>query len=176
LLVATSARALAIVAVTWLLLFAAARDASAQILSPSGEHYFIDFRARRSTYLGHTYVVYFRVAADGRMIEQHHEGLIPEQDVWHGVFSPIRAAIRRYKDDARIPASVIYRRELTAAEYNRVGRTVAMLKASHPRWHVIFNNCNDFAIQIAEALNLWRPPSLMPPNVWVGTLRTLNER
>ena len=49
------------------------------------------------------------------MVEQHHAGLVPEEDVWNGVFSPIRAAIRKYKDDTRLPATVIYRRELTAS-------------------------------------------------------------
>ena len=71
---------------------------------------------------------------------------------------------------------MLYRRELSAAEFERVGRAVRMLKANEHRWHLIFYNCNDFAIEIAEALGLWRPPSLLPPSVWVGMLRTLNER
>ena len=41
--------------------------------------------------------------------EDHHAGLDPEEDVWNGVFSPIRAAIRKYKDDTRLPATVVYR-------------------------------------------------------------------
>ena len=163
--VATTARALAIAAAGWLLVCAICGDAVAQRLAAGGDQYFIDFRARRSHYIGHTYIVYFRVGAGGRVIEEHHEGLIPEEDVWNGVFSPIRASIRKYKDDTRMPATVIYRRELSAAEFARVGRAVAMLKATQNRWHVIFYNCNDFAIEIAEALGLWRPPSLLPPSV-----------
>jgi hypothetical protein len=91
------------------------------------------------------------------------------------VFSPIRASIRKYKDDARLPTTVVYRRQLSADEFARVGRAVRLLKANETRWHVIFYNCNDFAIEVAEALGLWRPPSLLPPSVWVGTLKLLNE-
>jgi len=171
--VATTARALVIAAAGWLSIIAACDDALAQA---SADRYFIDFRARRSTYIGHTYIVYFRVDASGRIVEDHSDGLVPEEDVWNGLFSPIRATVREYKDDTRLPATVIYRRELSAAEFDRVSRVVRMLKASQRQWHLIFYNCNDFAIEVAEALGLWRPPSLMPPSVWVGTLRSLNER
>src|SRR3954463_15825477 len=166
---ASSARALVLAAAGWLLALGFASDAFAQ----NGERYFIDFRARNSAYIGHNYLIYFRVDASGRVVEQHHAGLIPEEDVWNGVFSPVRAAI---KDDERMPSTMLYRRELSAAEFDRVGRAVRMLKASEHRWHLIFYNCNDFAIEIAEAIGLWRPPSLLPPRIWVGRLRKLNER
>lgn len=170
--VASPARAVIFAAAGWLLAMGFVGDASAQ---QSGERYFIDFRARSSTYIGHTYLVYFRVDASGHVAEQHHAGLIPERDLGNSVFLPIRAAIRKDKDDTRMPTTVIYRRELSAAEFDRVDRAVHMLKASQHRWHVIFYNCNDFAIEIAEAIGLWRPPSLLPPSVWVGMLRVLNE-
>jgi hypothetical protein len=169
--VASPARALIFAAAGWLLAVGLSGNAFAQ----SDERYFIEFRARNSTHIGHTYLVYFRVDASGHVAEEHHAGLVPEEDVWNGVFSPIRAAIRKYKDDIRMPATVIYRRQLSAAEFERVGRAVRMLKANEHRWHLIFYNCNDFAIEIAEALRLWRPPSLLPPSAWVGMLRALNE-
>ena len=171
--VASPVRALIFAAAGWLLAVGFNGDAFAQ---QSGERYFIDFRARNSAHIGHTYLIYFRVNASGHVVEEHHAGLIPEEDVWNGVFSPIRAAIRKYKDDERMPTTMLYRRQLSAAEFDRVGRAVRMLKASEHRWHLIFYNCNDFAIEIAETLGLWRPPSLLPPSVWVGMLRTLNER
>jgi hypothetical protein len=145
------------------------------VAAKSGERYFIEFRARASTHIGHTYVVYFRMSADVRPIERHYAGLIPEEDGWKGLLAPIRASIRKYKDDTRLPPTAIYRRQLTAAEFLRVARTVRVLKAHARQWHVIFFNCNDFAIEIAEVLGLRRPPSLMPPDVWVIGLRALNE-
>jgi hypothetical protein len=155
------------------LLTGAPRD---DVQAAPGDRYFIDFRARRSSYIGHTYIVYFRVDASGRVIEKHHAGLIPEEDVWEGMIAPIRATIRRYKDDTRLPPTAIYRRQLTAAEFHRVGRAIRFLKARQRRWHAVFFNCNDFGIEIAEALGLRRPPSLLPPSMWVGTLRLLNDR
>ena len=167
-------RGMAMALTGWMFALAVCGDAVAQ--ASAGERYFIDFRARQSTYIGHTYIVYFRVGADGRIVEEHHDGLIPEEDVWNALFSPIRATIRKYKDDTRLPVTDIYRRELTAAEFARVGRAVRILKSTQRQWHLIFYNCNDFAIEIAEALGLRRPPSLMPPTVWVSTMRALNER
>ena len=138
--------------------------------------YFIDFRSRPSTYIGHTYIVYGRLNAEGRVLEMHYAGLIPEEDAWKGLVAPVRATVRRYIDDTRLTPTAIYRRRLTAAEYRQVTRTVEYLHATEHRWHAIFQNCNDFGIQIAEALGLWRPPSLMPPSAWVAGLRALNER
>jgi len=173
--VTSTARTLTIAAAGWLLAVAACGDALAQTASRGGDRYFIDFRARRSTYIGHTYIVYFRVDANGRVVEKHVAGLIPEESVWNGLLSPIRATVRQYKDDMTRPPTAIYRRSLTAAEFRRVARTVGFLKANQHRWHVIFFNCNDFGIEIAEALGMVRPPSLMPPVVWVNGLWALNE-
>src|SRR4051812_47425374 len=123
--VAIPARALIFAVAGWLLAVSLDGGAFAQ---QSGERYFIDFRARNNAHIGHTYLVYFRVDASGHVAEQHHAGLVPEEDVWNGVFSPIRAAIRNYKDDTTMPATVIYRRELSVTEFDRVGRAVRMLK------------------------------------------------
>src|SRR5260221_10540849 len=95
--VASPARALIFAAAGWLLAVGFGGDAFAQ---QSGERYFIDFRARDSTHIGHTYLVYFRVDASGHVAEEHHAGLVPAEDGWNGVVSPIRAAIRQYKDAA----------------------------------------------------------------------------
>ena len=143
-------------------------------MPPHGSGYFIEFRARPSTYIGHTYIVYGRVNAEGQMVEMHLAGLIPETDAWKGLILPVQATVRRYIDDTRLTPTAIYRRQLTAAEYRRVVRTVDYLHATEHRWHAIFQNCNDFGIQIAEALGLWRPPSLLPPSAWVAGLRALN--
>jgi hypothetical protein len=55
----------------FLLTVAACADARA------AERYFIEFRARNSSYIGHTYISYFRTSNDGRVIEEHETGLIP---------------------------------------------------------------------------------------------------
>jgi hypothetical protein len=143
--------------------------------APAGERYFIDFRSRASSYIGHTFIVYFRVDADGRVTEQHYAGLIPDEDGWKGLLAPIRGSVRKYKDDATLPPSAIYRRRITAAEYRRVARVVHTFRGAGREWHAVFLNCNDFGTEIAEALGLRRPPSLLPPSVWVHLLKAMNR-
>ena len=158
---------------------ALARDPSqiyarAEALAPGS--YFVDFRARPSSYIGHTYIVYGRLDADGRIAELHYAGLIPEHNVWEGLFIPIEATVRQYKDDTRLLPTAIYRRRLNPTEYQRLTRAVRYMQATEHRWHAVFQNCNSFAVDIADVLRLGRPPSLLPPSVWVGMLRALNER
>lgn len=136
--------------------------------------YFIDFRARPSSYIGHTYIVYGRLDADGRVVEMQYAGLIPEHNVWEGLFVPIEATVRQYKDDTRYLPTTIYRRRLNPAEYQRLTRAVRYMQATEHRWHAILQNCNAFAVDVADVLGLHRPPSLLPPSVWVGMLKALN--
>jgi hypothetical protein len=109
------------------------------------------------------------------VIELHYAGLIPEHDVIRGLFVPIRATVRQYKDDTRLTPNAIYRRQLTAEEYRRVKRAVRYLHAHERHWHAVFQNCNDFGNDIADTLGLWHPPSLLPPAAWVSLLRKMNE-
>ena len=143
--------------------------------APSGERYFIDFRARPATHIGHTYVVYGRLAANGRVIELHYAGLVPEEDVFRGLLGTIRASVRMSEEDATLPPTAIYRRELTAAGYRQVALTVRYLQAVEHRWQALAYNCNSFGGAVADALGLRHPPSLMPPRDWVNNLRLLNE-
>jgi hypothetical protein len=170
-------------AAIWLIVLqlhsALARDSSqiyARVEAVAPGSYFIDFRARPSSYFGHTYIVYGRLDTDGRVAELHYAGLIPEGNAWEGLFVPIEGTVRQYKDDTKYLPTAIYRRRLSAVEYQQVSARVRRLRASEHRWHAIFQNCNSFAIDIAAVLGLGRPPSLLPPSVWVGMLRALNER
>ena len=142
----------------------------------SGERYFIEFRARPSTYIGHTYIIYGRIDVAGRAIDYTYAGLIPEYNVWQGFFGLVPATVRHYKDDSLFKPNTIYRRSITAAEFDSVVRTVRFLRSIEHEWHPIFQNCNDFAIEVAEALGMRRPPSLMPPSMWVAMLRLMNEQ
>jgi hypothetical protein len=137
--------------------------------------YFIDFRARPSTYIGHTYIVYGRIDARGRLVDPHYAGLIPFKQPWRGLFVPIQASVQQYIDDTRRTPSAIYRVPLTAGQYRAVVRRVEYLRAQDRVWHAVFLNCNDFANQIAETLDMLHPPSTMPPPMWVALFRLLNE-
>jgi hypothetical protein len=140
-----------------------------------GGGYFIDFRARPSSYIGHTYIVYGRIDASGRLVETHYAGLIPFKQPWRGLFVPIQASVQQYIDDTRRIPNAIYRVRLTAERYRAVVQRVEYLRAQDRVWHAVFLNCNDFANQIAETLDMLHPPSTMPPPMWVGLFRLLNE-
>jgi hypothetical protein len=143
---------------------------------PHGDRYFVDFRSRPSSYIGHTYIVYFRVDGTGRIVEQNYAGLIPEEDGWKGLLAPIKGSVKKYKDDETVPPDAIYRRRVTAEEYRRVARVVQTFKRAGHSWHAVFLNCNDFGIEVAETLYLRRPHSLLPPRMWVHLLKAMNER
>jgi hypothetical protein len=140
----------------------------------AGTHYFIEFRARPSTYIGHTFIVYGRLGANGAVVERRIAGLIPEVNALRGLIFPVHGSVREYKDDTRLPSRIAYRLRLSPSQYGRVAATVRKMQAVQHRWHAVFFNCNDFAIEIAEVLNLRRPPSLLPPDVWVASLRAMN--
>ena len=156
---------------------AAAQPASGAQQARAGDRYFIEFRSRPSTYIGHTYIVYGRTDATGRILDMRYAGLIPDvDDAMEGLFRVVPGSVQKYVDDVKEKPNAVYGRRLTAAEYAAVERAVRIMKKTQREWHLIFQNCNDFGIGIAEALGLRRPHSLMPPNVWVSTLRMLNER
>ena len=140
---------------------------------PAG--YFIEFRARPSPYLGHTFIVYGRVAGSGRTVERHLAGFIPGDDFLMALIVPVRGTIGTERDDHALPTTASYRRRLSAVEYQRVVAKVQLLRVTQRRWHFFFYNCNDFAIEIAETLNLHRMPSLVAPELWVDGLRLLNR-
>jgi hypothetical protein len=163
-----------------LLTMLASSKASAEPATPqyvgAAERYFIEFRARPSSFVGHTYVVYGRTDSAGRILDQHYAGLLPDTKSWGaGVLIAVPATVREDQDDAKLRPDTIYRRPLSAAEYTRVSRTVGFLRNTEHEWHLIFQNCNDFGIALAEALGMRRPPSVMIPVHWVSMLRALNE-
>lgn len=144
---------------------------------PAPDRYFIEFRSRPSTYIGHTYIVYGRTDATGRILDMRYAGLIPDvDDAMQALIIPVPGVVKKYEDDAKLKPDAIYGRRLTAAEYAAVARAVRIMKHSQRKWHPIFQNCNDFGIAVAEALGMRRPPSLMPPRIWIETLRLMNGR
>ncbi len=154
----------------------AAQPASGAQQDGGRDRYFIEFRSRPSTYIGHTYIVYGRTDASGRILDVRTAGFIPEVDALQALVFPVEGSVQKYKDDVLLKPDQIYGRPLTAAEYAAVARVVRIMKKTQRDWHPIFQNCNDFGIAVAEALGMRRPHSLMAPNVWVSTLRTLNQR
>jgi hypothetical protein len=136
--------------------------------------YFVEFRARPSGDIGHSLVVYGRRDARGRPASLNYASLVPRVDGHYGMILPIKADVRASYDDIHAQPITSYRRDLSAAQFARVQMAVRQMKARLRLWHAFFFNCNDLPAVVAEAIGLRRPPSIMPPNLWVDTLRMLN--
>lgn len=146
---------------------------------PAGQGgYFIDFRARSGGLLGHTFIVYGRMDARGRVVQERHAGLYPNDEyhesLWPAVW-PVPAYVNFKKEDPRLTSTAEYRRRLSASEYAHLQDTLRYLRGQK-RWNLLFYNCNDFAVQVARELRLWTPPGgLIQPHIFVKSLRALNE-
>lgn len=143
----------------------------------AGAHYFVDFRARRGALFGHTFIVYGRVGAEGQVLEAEYAGNYPadgQRGLIVGSVIPVRTIIGSVKGDATDPATIIYRRKLTEAQYVRIKAAVRHIRAQDRYWHLVFFNCNDFAVEITKAIGLRSPPSWLIPHAYITALRAMN--
>ena len=136
--------------------------------------YYVEFRARPSNDIGHSVIVYGRRGASGQPAEQTFASFVPGVDGRKGMIFPVYGSVRASAADIHTPPVTSYRRTLTAAEYARVKATVRRLKAREHLWHAFLFNCNQLPVEVATAIGLRRPPSILPPNLWVDTLRLFN--
>ena len=146
--------------------------------APPPGTYVIDFRARPGGVFGHTYVVYGRVDARGRLMRPRYAGLYPG-----GPFSqtallallavPGKVTVRSI-DHKRMP-KMIYRRRLSPAAYARLARAVRSRKRTPQVWDLLLNNCNSFAADVATAIGLRTPPTIEFPDDFVRDLYVMNR-
>lgn len=141
--------------------------------------YFVDFRSRPGYLFGHTFILYGRLDARGRARASRYAGIYPvngQLGLIIGTVIPVPASVRGVEGDVREPATNVYRRRLTAAQYERLKAAVRHEARSERYWNLLTYNCNDFAINIASALNLHTPFSMLLPASFVAELRTMNSR
>lgn len=167
------------------LVFALAPNrATAQNSSPAasagGHRYFLDFRSRPTPFpTGHTYFVYWVQDSTGSVVEIHFGGLHPVggPPVWSlGVLMPVPATERAPLEDKLHRPHAIFRVELSERQFAFLKRQVATLRRKYPLWHVLTINCNAFAAEVALSLGMRVPHHLLMPNLFVATLRALNQR
>jgi hypothetical protein len=137
---------------------------------------FVDFHARPGPDLvGHSFIVYGRLDARGRVIEADAAGLYTrERFYWVGLFIPLRGFVGAERQDLTVQSAVVYRRYLTLRQFSDLKAAVERVRASQPAWHLLFLNCNDFVGEIANSVGMRRPPSLILPVVYVSMLRAMN--
>lgn len=144
-----------------------------------GRPYFIDFRAGLESITGHSYVVFGRLDARGQVISIQHAEIYPKDDdagLFVGIFVPVRASVRIKDGDSPQETVINYRRYLSAAEYGRMMQAIRKERRHDVIWSVWLFNCNDFTSNIAEALGLRTPSSLLMPHAYISALRLLNGR
>jgi hypothetical protein len=139
--------------------------------------YFVDFHARgKPSFPGHVFIVYGELNARGRIAEAQVVGFTPNADRYATAhFIPVPGLIGQQRADLTERSTVVYRRHLNATEFHQLIASVRQIRATHPSWHLIFSNCNDFVGTVAKSIGLRRPPSLLLPSDYVSLLRKLNE-
>ena len=158
---------------------AAVLAAPADDRQPAHEQYFVDVRSRAGYVFGHTYIAYGRLGDHGQPLETRYAGIYPlddERGLIFGSVMPVAASVRGLDDDRKAAPTNIYRRRISAAQYARLASAVRRVGTTEHPWHLIFYNCNDFAIEVAQSLGLRAPPAWLLPRAFVGELRALNER
>jgi hypothetical protein len=145
---------------------------------PTGEQYFVEFRSRPGYVFGHTFIRYGHLDARGKPLEIRIAGIYPlqgQQGLIIGSIIPVPASVQGVKEDIKEAPTNIYRRKLSADQYSRLKVAVRHLRATEHHWHLVFSNCNDFAIDIANALGMHTPLSWLPPAAFIEALHAMNE-
>jgi len=171
-----AAISLAILAVTSSPMIVSAEPTDVQ---PTEAQYFIDFRSRAGYAFGHTYIVYGRLNTRGRPVEVHYAGIYPLDDGRGLVFGsviPVAASVRGLEEDRKAAPTNVYRRRITATQYARLSAAVRRVGATEHPWHLLFYNCNNFAIEVVQWLGLRAPSAMLLPRAFIDELRDLNGR
>jgi hypothetical protein len=171
-----AAISLAILAVTSSPMIVSAAPADVQ---PTDAQYFIDFRSRAGFVFGHTYIVYGRLNTRGQPVDARYAGIYPLDDgpgLVFGSMIPVAASVRGLAEDRKAAPTSVYRRYITATQYARLSAAVRRVGATEHPWHLLFYNCNNFAIEVAQWLGLRAPSAMLVPRAFIHELRALNER
>lgn len=154
-----------------------ARVAQHALVSVSATPYYVEFRARPSLVTGHTYLVYGALGKDGKPAEENVVGFTPEGGPFGLILGMIAwpGDVGRDVLDERLPDYNMYRRYLTAAQYQHLVAFVADEQKQTKVWNMFVNNCNDFAADAAQAIGLKVPGDrFVPPPLFVLMLSNMN--
>lgn len=141
--------------------------------------YFVDFRSRPGYLFGHTFIVYGQIDEHGRPAKTHYAGNYPidgQRGLILGSLISVPSSVRGVREDYKERPTNIYRRRLSPAEFAKLKRVVSHLRASKRQWNLLFQNCNDFAIEVAHRMGMETPLSWLPPSAFIDSLREMNKR
>jgi hypothetical protein len=147
---------------------------------PLGKPYYIEFRSRSAQSYGHTFAIYGRLNANGRIQTKTVAGLHPATEspvpwmIGHFVLVPSETgASDGDTEDQYVTAR--FQVLLSADEYKKVVGYIKGLQAKSPVWHAVLYNCNAFVGDIAKFMGMEAPGSTMSmPAEYISSLRELN--
>jgi hypothetical protein len=143
------------------------------------ERYFVDFRSRPGYLFGHTFIVFGQIDERGRLTKTHYAGNYPidgQRGLILGSLISVPSSVRGVREDYKERPTNIYRRRLSPAEFDKLKRVVSHLRANKRQWNLLFQNCNDFAIEVAHRMGMETPLSWLPPSAFIDSLREMNKR
>jgi len=151
-----------------------------QPVDPRGRYY-VEFRSRWLALYGHTYVVYGRLDASGKPLDQHFVALYPRGG-YLGLAAGslpvmVPATTKPVWGDSEYDTLAVYRQPIDAAQYEKIENFVYQTRSHQNSWNLYTVNCNYFAGQIAELVGLKVPPlSAQVAPLYVKELQALNQK
>jgi hypothetical protein len=150
------------------------------VTRPLGKPYYIEFRSRSAQSYGHTFAIYGRLNANGRIQTKTVVGLHPASEspvpwmIGHFVLVPSETgASDGDTEDQYVTAR--FQILLSADEYKKVVGYIKGLQGKSPVWHAVLYNCNAFVGDIAKFMGMEAPGSTMlMPAEYINSLRDLN--
>lgn len=135
-----------------------------------GDPYYIEIRMRQTPLLpvGHTYVAYGRLGADGEPLDERLIMLAPVGGYAGAALAsgiPMPGILTPHRDDCRIRPDVGYRVSLNAQRYEKLLREVQQAKAEKPSYLLLAYNCNHFMTRIAGSVGILPPKNIYLPAV-----------
>jgi len=142
--------------------------------------YAIEFRARNAQSYGHTFSIYGRLDARGRIVKPTVSGLHPATEspipwmIGHIVAVPSETGPSDGDtEDQYVLAR--FRILLSESEYKKVLGFIKKLNDKSPVWHAVTYNCNAYVGEIATFMGLRATQSTMlMPQDYIEKLRDLN--
>jgi len=146
--------------------------------APGGGAYYIEFRAADIGVYGHSYIAFGRLGAGGRPASVQYADFHPEGGtlglaVGHAV--PVAADMTPEKETLTLPITSSFRRAITAAQYQKILATIQRVHANNHVWSALAYNCNSFVGDVAEAIGMKAPTSLLFSTSYIPALRYLND-
>jgi len=150
--------------------------ADGAVAAPLAKPYYIEFRARNADSYGHTFAIYGRLNANGRIQTKTVVGLHPATEspipwmIGHVVMVPSETgASDGDTEDQYVLAR--FQVVLSADEYKKVVGFIKNLQSKSPVWHAVLYNCNAFVGDIARFMGMEAPASsMLMPAAYINSL------